>query len=248
MGPQAVRGILESALSSLDGLTLSQGIVATSVVWRGEVVATITPLRGQLIIQCVQRIPIETRRPHLMPQHSRDRTWAAWVTGSSTGLASFAHQLAAMLPVDAASQVADSSSTGLNPALAATRPGSPAPSSPRNIPSPSRREDAFIEAVGHLDPAQVERIAAAWNDANPRTSLARAVAIRSLSPRWLAARSRLLEQIEQCEAILGDDLPWDEVRAAALDALRAIDARSPVDDADRATLSAPWNGRFGSSA
>jgi hypothetical protein len=229
--------IAEGALGSLSGLHVSQGLLGVTVTMAGQPVITISPMRGRLLVQCIQGLQVQPRKTHLLRQQRADPGWQCFVAGSYTGISSFVHQVAPQLG-------------RVQPRVNPTRVGAtlklkelgpiPVAEVPRHPVTPV--EVTLIERISELSPGDVEDISIRWARESRGAASARGQAIRALPPNWTEARERVLVSLENRRGQLGDDLPWGDLRGAALDALRAGLASETLPAESIAVLAGPWSG------
>jgi hypothetical protein len=109
-------------------------------------------------------------------------------------------------------------------------------------PQPDIGEGPIVQGARDLSPEDVEEITQRWNKVcdSPEARVARAAAIHALPAGWGTSKLRVMSALDDRRRELGDDLPWESVRAAALDALRAVLAKETVSDETYATLTEAW--------
>jgi hypothetical protein len=232
--PRDVRDIVASALGSLDNTVISHSVVSTSVLVGGKFVLAITPFPKQIRIQCITGLGASPRHTHLKQVRSSDERWETWVASTATGLASFVHQVAPAL---------GRLSERVQPVLQ-TEEGREPEASAAEVPATTfdGGEEPIVQRALALSPGDVEEIAIRWQKAGATSAVAsaRAAAIRALPSTWAASKLRVLKALDVRSQALGDDLPWDLARAAALDALRAVLAGAAVTADDVVTLTEAW--------
>ena len=103
LNASGVRTIVNTALRQIDGVELSAGALGTTVLLHGKPQLTITPMRGQWLLQSRTTLQVEHRGDILRRQKSSDADWDTFVAATGVGVSSFVYQAAA--PIAAQSEL-----------------------------------------------------------------------------------------------------------------------------------------------